>query len=317
MNISELLIHASNTAQRCQRNWDLTKSIPADTLNMLKQIVINAPTKQNEDYYSVIFITDRNKIEEIYNHTTFSTAVGLSSELSKNPQVLANLLVAFCSKSPTTFRNPIEEYSNIHLIETNQNQSIGIASGQLVMSAAMSGLTTGFCGCFNSTAVSNILSSAPIKLLVGIGYPDDTKDRRLHQNIDAMLGTYNKPIDITVMSNEGCVMESIYEQSNDTHSICISYEPPENRLDLTDLSWMSDYGLTSNDIETMTLEIHKICNKLRINPTSSIHVNNNVLYSTWRGSVLDDLISAKEHILKINALCKLINNLRLAGWKVE
>jgi nitroreductase len=317
MKILELLTHSSNTAQRCQRNWDLTKSIPVDTLNMLKQIVINAPTKQNEDYYSVIFITDRNKIEEIYNHTTFSTAAGISSELSKNPQVLANLLVAFCSKSPTTFRNPIEEYSDAHLIETNQNQSIGIASGQLVMAAAMLGLKTGFCGCFNSIEVSNILLSEPVKLLVGIGYPDETKDRRRHQNIDTMLGTFNKPIDLTFISNEGCVVESIYEQSNDTHSIFISYKPPAPILGLTDLSWMADYGLTSNDIEIITLEIHKICNELRINPTSSIHVDNNVLYSTWRGSVIDDLIEAKERILKINALSKLINNLRSAGWTVE
>ncbi len=317
MNILELLTHSSNTAQRCQRNWDLTKSIPADTLDMLKQIVINAPTKQNEDYYSVIFITDRNKIEEIYNHTTFSTAAGLSSELSKNPQVLANLLVAFCSKDPTTFRNPIEEYNDVHLIETNQNQAIGIASGQLVMAAAMLGLKTGFCGCFNSTAVSNILSGPPVKLLVGIGYPDNTKDRRLHQNIDAMLGTYNKPIDITVITSEGSIVESIDGQSNDIHSIFISYRPPAPIPCLTDLSWMSDYGLTSNDIETITLEIHKICNELRINPTSSIHVDNNILYSTWRGSVMDNLITAKERILKITALTNLINNLRSAGWAVE
>jgi hypothetical protein len=309
--------HAVEISQRCQRNWDVHRELPKEVISVLLDVVKKSPTKQNEDYYSVIFITDRNTIEEIYNHTTFSTAAGLSSDLSKNPQVLANLLVAFCSKEPTTFRNPIEEYNDVQLTETNRNQAIGIASGQLVMASALLGLKTGFCGCFNSEQVSNILTSSDVKLLIGIGYPDNTKDRRQHQNIDAMLGTFNKPIDITFISPEGRTVESIYEHSSASHSIFISYKPPAPKSNLLDLSWMLEYGLSAIDIETATLEIHKICYELNIISTSDIHIENDVLYSTWRGDSMDNLIAAKARILKIDVIHTLCNNLRSAGWVVE
>lgn len=309
--------NAIEISQRCQRNWDIKQELSKEVISVLIEVVKKSPTKQNEDYYSVIFITDRNKIEEIYNHTGFYTAAGLSSDLSKNPQVLANLLVAFCSKDPTTFRNPIEEYNDIQLTETNRNQAIGIASGQLVMASALLGLKTGFCGCFNSKAVSTILSSSSVKLLVGIGYPDITKDRRRHQNIDTMFGTFNKPIDITVMSPAVCIVESVYEESTAPHKIFISYTPSVQHLSLTDLSWMFDYGLTPDDIETITLEIHKICEELSINPTSTIHAENNVLYSTWSGNSMDKLIAAKSRILNIDPMRKLVSNLQDAGWIVE
>ena len=309
--------HAIEIAQRCQRNWDITQELPKEVISALIEVVEKSPTKQNEDYYSVIFITDRNKIEEIYNHTGFYTAAGLSSDLSKNPQVLANMLVAFCSKDPTTFRNPVEEYSDVRLVSTNRNQAIGIASGQLVMASALLGLKTGFCGCFDSKAVSTILSSPSVELLVGVGYPDITKDRRRHQNIDTMLGTFNKPIDITVMSSSGCVVRSVNVKSIAPHTISISFAPPVHHLSLTDLSWMFDYGLTSDDIEMITIQIHKICEELIINPTSDTHTANNTLYLTWSGDSMDKLIVAKSRIMNIDPLRKLLSNLQDAGWVVE
>ena len=56
-------------SQHCQRNWDLSKSIPDEDIEMIKTAVTNCPSKQNVAYYKVIFVTDRDKIERIYETT--------------------------------------------------------------------------------------------------------------------------------------------------------------------------------------------------------------------------------------------------------
>ena len=98
----EKSIHKS---QHCQRNWDLSREIPTEDLETIKTAATQCPSKQNESFYKVVFVHDRDTINKIADCTKgFSTssqypykanATGMDNELQINTQVQANLLVAF------------------------------------------------------------------------------------------------------------------------------------------------------------------------------------------------------------------------------
>ena len=54
---------AIRACQRCQRNWDLTQVINEDDVKVLETAVTQCASKQNDVYYKVKFITDRDTIE--------------------------------------------------------------------------------------------------------------------------------------------------------------------------------------------------------------------------------------------------------------
>ena len=58
-------------SQRCQRNWDLTKSIKDEDMDLFKTAVSQCPSKQQRIWYNVVFIKNRKIIEDIYNCTAF------------------------------------------------------------------------------------------------------------------------------------------------------------------------------------------------------------------------------------------------------
>jgi hypothetical protein len=192
--ITDDIKNAVEVSQRCQRNWDLSKIIPSEYIDVLKTVVEKSPSKQNEEFYSAKFITNRNIIEQIFNLTSFDK--GSTSDINKNPQVLANLLVVFCERSPASFRNFDGTKENTN--RQNRDHAIGIASGQLVLSSALLGLKTGFCLCFDYEGVSKILNDKPI-LLLGIGYPDPDKERTLHHTMIKKFPSYDKSVEIILI----------------------------------------------------------------------------------------------------------------------
>ena len=56
-------------SQRCQRNWDLTKSVKDEDIELFKTAVSQCPSKQQRICYNVVFIKNRKIIEDIYNNT--------------------------------------------------------------------------------------------------------------------------------------------------------------------------------------------------------------------------------------------------------
>jgi hypothetical protein len=72
----------------------------------------------------------------------------------------------------------------------DRNQSIGIAAGYVNMVSTLLGYSTGCCKCFDDDAVQDILGSDtnPI-LIMGIGYPDKTKNRLQHHEQDFRFST--------------------------------------------------------------------------------------------------------------------------------
>ena len=55
--------------QRCQRNWDLSKTIPKEHIEHFLWIAKNAPSKQWQSFYDVYYMKKRSVIEEFYKWT--------------------------------------------------------------------------------------------------------------------------------------------------------------------------------------------------------------------------------------------------------
>ncbi len=95
----EMLKKAIHKSQHVQRNWDLSKSIPEEDLEMIKEAIIGAPSKQNVTFFKPYFITDRAKIEAVHRETPgFYIEDGKQVQKHQTvssyiyPQTLANLL---------------------------------------------------------------------------------------------------------------------------------------------------------------------------------------------------------------------------------
>ena len=236
-------------SQRCQRNWDLSRSIPAEDIETMKVAVTDCASKQNRVFYKCKFITNRDVIEQIYDCTEGAgyssnntsdwrtleelgfknTQEAISSGyykhykqsrpdidyfskrlIDKNPQVLANLLVAFIrDRDPAESVRTDEEH--VYGKHTGQNEhrytqrdesiALGIGSGYLTLVANMLGYSTGFCQCFNLSpinakpSISNILGETKdTLLLVGIGFADTNLSRRIHHVTGRLFNTYDKDL---------------------------------------------------------------------------------------------------------------------------
>lgn len=199
-------------SQHCQRNWDLSKNIPEDDLDLLIHALTNCPSKQNIAFYKVHLITNRNVIEEIHSKTAGFTNYK-TGKLETNSQTLANLLIAFeledymqRHSNDTVFRNDeMLSYDNgtlsqqqINALERDANMAIGIAAGYANLTASILGYGTGCCACFDETQVRNIIGcNRPIKLLMGIGFKNMSVNRRIHHKTGFEFPTKKKqPISI-------------------------------------------------------------------------------------------------------------------------
>ena len=199
----QTLKNAVDITQRAQRNYDLSKSIPQADLDTLIYTAINSPSKQNETHFKLKVYTDPNLIHNIYDCTkrfglfskdifdkmykdTDEGVIGNNKYEVKNSQVLANVVFVYCddednlrgSEQVIANRgNASEETRNF--FTRFKDFSIGISAGQLSLVAALLGYKTGFCSAYDILQLRAITKDEP-KLMVGIGYENIDKDRRLH-----------------------------------------------------------------------------------------------------------------------------------------
>lgn len=180
-------------SQYCQRNWDLSREIPEDDLDLLVTAATQCPSKQNVAYYKLHYITNRSVIEQIHANTVgFVVKQGINPEYTTNTQTLANLLIVF------------EEYSNLENVkDSNRNDetraitsnnldisfkekferdrmtAVGVAAGYLNLTASLLGYATGCCSCYQPDPIKEILQlkGKPL-LLIGIGYKNIDLNRR-------------------------------------------------------------------------------------------------------------------------------------------
>ena len=192
-NIEKAIINS----QHCQRNWDLSREIPQEDLDLLITAVTQCPSKQNIAHYKVHAITNREIIEAIHNKTNGFTVNPTTNESTTNTQVLANLLIVF-EELQADHNNPEVKRRNAQLLNLTKgrwdwdtmstvrrdlNMSVGVATGYLNMTANLLGYSTGCCACFDDLAIKEILGlkKEPI-LLIGIGFKDNNLDYRVHHN---------------------------------------------------------------------------------------------------------------------------------------
>lgn len=189
-------------SQHCQRNWDLSKQIPEEDLDVIITSVTECPSKQNIGFYKVIAITDRDVIEKIHLQTNGFTT-GPTSSVT-NSQVLANLLLVFVDPDDEPEKNMYgkmfvqskdyaEERGETSALERDKITAIGIAAGYSNVVASMLGYQTGCCACYNSNGVKEILGiDNEVHLLMGIGYKDETRNRREHHYEDFVFPAKKK-----------------------------------------------------------------------------------------------------------------------------
>lgn len=200
-------------SQHCQRNWDLSRSIPEEDMKLIEMAATQCPSKQNIAHYNVHFITNRELIEKIHAETDGFTYNYQPKQTTTNTQTLANLLIVFealplQSKLGDKTRNDqtyeLAKNENVQvntwLLEKDLNMAIGIAAGYVNMVSTLLGYSTGCCACFNPQGVQNILKTENnIALLMGVGFSDPTLNRRVHHNDHSFIfNTLKKqPINVT------------------------------------------------------------------------------------------------------------------------
>jgi len=181
-------------SQHCQRNWDLSKQIPKEDLDLIIYSVTQCPSKQNHAFYKVYAIKNRDIIEQIHKNTEgFLLPNG---EWTTNSQTLANLLLIF-EKIDTSkqhkLKSTLYEENSKSLEERDSNMAIGIAAGYANLTASILGYNTGCCACFEGNKIMEILNMKNYpKLIMGIGFNDDSRNRRYHHETNQIFPTKPK-----------------------------------------------------------------------------------------------------------------------------
>ena len=206
----EMLKKAIHKSQHVQRNWDLSKSIPEEDLEMIKEAITGAPSKQNVTFFKPYFITDRDKIEAVHRETPgFYIEDGKQgakapngNRLTTNPQTLANLLIVFAKDfDMEDAKSKTDQHSNYAVMDTDMHQAIGVAAGYTNLTSALLGYSTGCCSCCNKDEIQRILD-IPHKplLLMGVGIADESKPRRQHHLHDHLtFPTKRKSISVETL----------------------------------------------------------------------------------------------------------------------
>ena len=202
-------------SQHCQRNWDLSKTIPEQDLELIIDSVTLCPSKQNLAYYDVHVITNRSVIEQIHSKTDGFVLNPNTGETTTNAQTLANLLLVFTKRplGKNTFINDshrneqmdeflsIEKTSQkaIDRLDKDAHLALGVAAGYCNLTSSILGYRTGCCTCFDGNGIQQIINSdQEVMLLMGIGFEDRTKNRRIHQKDDNIMFPTKRKVDINV-----------------------------------------------------------------------------------------------------------------------
>jgi len=195
----KMIRESIHESQKCQRNWDLDQEISDEDEKLIIEAAQNAPSKQNLNYYKLRVIKNRSVIEDIHSKTkgfgpiysdydpdkpeTGKYNGSDEGEFYTNSQTMANVLLAFCKDTPDFEREKNDDFKQ------DRDMAIGIAAGYVNLVATQLGYATGCCKCFDDTI--DLYGDKPI-LLMGVGLPDKTKNRRQHHSEDFTFPTLKK-----------------------------------------------------------------------------------------------------------------------------
>lgn len=193
----------------CQRNWDLSKTISEKDIKTFKYIVKTCPSKQNRAFYKAVFIQDRNIIESIHDTSDSFTVQWNPYKAISNPQILANLVVAFVSNRDYSEIARTEAEYNLGVVDGKDNvknpvakedeeKSVGIAIGYLALSANILGYRTGVYNAqHRRDEIEEILGEGKVINMIGIGYQNYDKNIRQHHYHDHITyPSFKKSIEV-------------------------------------------------------------------------------------------------------------------------
>jgi len=155
----------------CQRNWDENFSMPKEHIDYIMDCCTTVPTKQQEEIYSIVAITNRKVINKLFTHTY--DKLEKTKTKNKNSQVLANLLLLYIPGS-------------INKSSFSYGIGVGMSANAAALAGAELGYKTGFCKCLDTPGIKQVIekfSNVKINvdsmmLMLGIGKPDDNFDPR-------------------------------------------------------------------------------------------------------------------------------------------
>jgi len=213
MDIKELKTAIKNT-NSCQRNWDRSKVIPEEHVNLFVEAIKWSPTKQNETHYKVVYTTNPELIYKIYKKTKYFTVVHPEYNIATddygntkdeynvcNSQTYSNLLIGIFhdwkqENSRAMIHKIVDERSETVKAEAMYQRaqhrllSMGVVIGEIVLTASLLGYKTGLCSAHSSSEVGRLFGEEGDEciVLVGVGYPDLKRNRKEHEE------TYNRDI---------------------------------------------------------------------------------------------------------------------------
>jgi nitroreductase len=186
------------STQLCQRNWDVSKSIQQEHLDLFEAACRFCPSKQNYSFYNIKFITDRGIIEQIHEITNpngnggFGVPIDPLKSINEenvkfytNPQTLANLLIIFGYSIPYEKQAELKDKFGHHNypFKRDADMAIGIAMGYLFLIANSLGYKTGGNACYDTNELRNILVVKEDYMpaaMIGIGFADENRNPREH-----------------------------------------------------------------------------------------------------------------------------------------
>lgn len=162
MTLEKKLLTAVEYAQRCQRNWDLSKTIPQEHIDLLLKVAVTSPTKQNKEWYQIVYTTDRDIIEKIYSIAYEPKDTPREQKL--NTQIRAHMLMIWlhCNEKTDDLSKGGKDYgesTNQKRREENATFNAGISSGIVSLTANMLGYRTGFCQCVIEEDLNSLIQS--------------------------------------------------------------------------------------------------------------------------------------------------------------
>jgi nitroreductase len=201
-----------NNIQKCQRNWDYSKfniknQVHREYVDELLWVAQNTPTKQHEGYFDIYWTADRNLIQEMSRYTWGNTHRREPPSNWRNSQSNASVYILWIAKEPNSQLNSNADGTlkdnKHHERWLNAYVSIGISLGLTARAAAKMGFATGFNKNHNDLngddfwenklGILNEVNQGTKRITygLGIGYPQENKERWESDETELMIGAAN------------------------------------------------------------------------------------------------------------------------------
>jgi nitroreductase len=201
-----------NNIQKCQRNWNYSKfniknQVHKEMIEELLWVAQNTPTKQHEGYFDIYWTADRNLIQEMSKYTWGNTHRREPPSNWRNSQANASAYILWIAKEPNSQLNSNADGTlkdnKHHERWLNAYVSIGISMGLTARAAAKMGFATGFNKNHNDLngddfwenklGILNEIKEGTKRITygLGIGYPQENKERWESDETELMIGAAN------------------------------------------------------------------------------------------------------------------------------